>query len=116
MGILVPPCIVMILIGSVANVSVAALFAAGFLPAVVLAVAIMAWIYYDAKRSGIDATARMTARQIGWVFLDAVIPLGLPIIIFGGILGGVVTPTAAAVVAVRYAVARCRLSSRASRW
>jgi C4-dicarboxylate transporter DctM subunit len=103
MGILVPPCILMIVIGSVANVSVAALFAAGFLPAVVLAVAIMVWIYYDAKRSGIDATARMTVAQLWRVFLDAIIPLGLPVIIFGGILGGVVTPTEAAVIAVLYA-------------
>jgi C4-dicarboxylate transporter DctM subunit len=103
MGILVPPCILMIVIGSVANVSVAALFAAGFLPAVVLAVAIMAWIYYDAGRSGIDATARMAAHEIWRVFLDALIPLGLPVIIFGGILGGVVTPTEAAVIAVLYA-------------
>jgi C4-dicarboxylate transporter DctM subunit len=103
MGILVPPCILMIVIGSVASVSVAALFAAGFLPAVVLALAIMGWIYYDAGRSGIDATARMSARQIGVVFVDALIPLGLPVIIFGGILGGVVTPTEAAVIAVIYA-------------
>jgi C4-dicarboxylate transporter DctM subunit len=103
MGILVPPCILMIVIGSVANVSVAALFAAGFLPAVVLGLAIMVWIYYDAKRSGIDARARMTAREIWRVLVDALIPLGLPVIIFGGILGGVVTPTEAAVIAVVYA-------------
>jgi tripartite ATP-independent transporter DctM subunit len=103
MGILVPPCILMIVIGSVGNVSVAALFAAGFLPAVVLAVAIMAWIYYDAKRSGIDAGVRMGAAEIWRVLLDALIPLGLPVIIFGGILGGVMTPTEAAVVAVLYA-------------
>ena len=44
MGILVPPCILMIVIGSIANVSVAALFVAGFLPAVVLALAIMVYI------------------------------------------------------------------------
>jgi C4-dicarboxylate transporter DctM subunit len=116
MGILVPPCILMIVIGSVANVSVAALFAAGFLPAVVLAVAIMVWIYYEAKRSGIEATARMTARQIGWVVLDAVIPLGLPVIIFGGILGGVVTPTEAAVIAVLYAFAVGVFVYREIRW
>jgi C4-dicarboxylate transporter, DctM subunit len=103
MGILVPPCILMIVIGSVANVSVAALFAAGFLPAVVLAAAIMGYIYWDAKRSGIDATARSTWPQIRRIFLDALLPLGLPIIIFGGILGGAVTPTEAAVIAVVYA-------------
>jgi tripartite ATP-independent transporter DctM subunit len=103
MGILVPPCILMIVIGSVANVSVAALFAAGFLPAVVLAAAIMGYIYWDAKRSGIDATARSTWPQIRRIFVDALLPLGLPIIIFGGILGGAVTPTEAAVIAVVYA-------------
>jgi tripartite ATP-independent transporter DctM subunit len=104
MGILVPPCILMIVIGSVANVSVAALFAAGFLPAVVLAAAIMGYIYWDAKRSGIDASARSTWPEIRRIFLDALLPLGLPIIIFGGILGGAVTPTEAAVIAVVYAV------------
>lgn len=103
MGILVPPCILMIVIGSVANVSVAALFAAGFLPAVVLAIAIMVWIYFDAKRSGIEASGRASAGTVWRVFVDALIPLGLPIIIFGGILGGVVTPTEAAVIAVVYA-------------
>jgi len=103
MGILVPPCILMIVIGSVANVSVAALFAAGFLPAVVLAAAIMGYIYWDAKRSGIDATARSTWPEIRRIFLDALLPLGLPVIIFGGILGGAVTPTEAAVIAVVYA-------------
>jgi tripartite ATP-independent transporter DctM subunit len=103
MGILVPPCILMIVIGSVANVSVAALFAAGFLPAVVLAAAIMAYIYWDAKRSGIDASARSTWPEIRRIFADALLPLGLPIIIFGGILGGAVTPTEAAVIAVAYA-------------
>jgi tripartite ATP-independent transporter DctM subunit len=103
MGILVPPCILMIVIGSVANVSVAALFAAGFLPAVVLAVAIMAYIYWDARRSGIDASARSTWPEIRRIVLDALLPLGLPIIIFGGILGGAVTPTEAAVIAVVYA-------------
>src|SRR6185503_12168859 len=95
MGILVPPCILMIVIGSVANVSVAALFAAGFLPAVVLALAIMVYIWYDAGRSGIEARARATWTDIWRAFVDAIIPLGLPAIIFGGILGGVVTPTEA---------------------
>jgi len=68
---------------------VAALFAAGFLPAVVLALAIMAYIWYDAGRSGIEARARASWGDIGRAFVDAVIPLGLPAIIFGGILGGV---------------------------
>lgn len=103
MGILVPPCILMIVIGSVANVSVAALFAAGFLPAVVLALAIMVYIWFDARRSGLEAREVAGLRAIWRAFVDAVIPLGLPAIIFGGILGGAVTPTEAAVLAVVYA-------------
>ena len=103
MGILVPPCILMIVIGSVANVSVAALFAAGFLPAVVLALAIMVYIWFDARRSGLEAREVAGLRAIWRAFVDAVIPLGLPVIIFGGILGGAVTPTEAAVLAVVYA-------------
>ena len=103
MGILVPPCILMIVIGSIANVSVAALFAAGFVPAVVIALAIMVYIWYDAGRSGIEARERVTWAAVGRAFTDALIPLGLPAIIFGGILGGVVTPTEAAVLAVLYA-------------
>ena len=103
MGILVPPCILMIIIGAIANVSVAALFAGGFIPALVMAVAIMAYIYVQARKSGMAASQKPNLREIGRAFIDALIPMGLPIIIFGGILGGVFTPTEAAAVAVLYA-------------
>jgi tripartite ATP-independent transporter DctM subunit len=103
MGILVPPCILMIVLGSIANVSVAALFVAGFVPAVVLALAIMAYIYFDARREGIAPPQQMPIADIREAFKRAIIPLGLPAIIFGGILGGVVTPTEAAALAVLYA-------------
>ena len=103
MGILVPPCILMIVLGSIANVSVAALFVGGFIPAVVLALAIMAYIYWDARRAGIAPPRRMRLPEIGKAVRQALIPLGLPAIIFGGILGGVMTPTEAASLAVLYA-------------
>ena len=100
MGILVPPCILMIVLGSIANVSVAALFIAGFVPAIVLAAAIMLYIYWDARRAGLVGGERP---PVGRALKQAIIPLGLPAIIFGGILGGVVTPTEAAALAVLYA-------------
>ena len=103
MGILVPPCILMIVLGSIANVSVAALFVAGFIPAIVLAAAIMAYIYWEARRAGFAPQKPASAPEIGRALKDALIPLGLPAIIFGGILGGVVTPTEAAALAVLYA-------------
>ncbi len=116
MGILVPPCILMIVIGSIANVSVAALFAAGFVPAVILAVAIVAWIWHDARRSGIPAEPRPGVAALARVFLDALVPLGLPIIIFGGILSGAATPTEAAVLAVLYALVAGVLIYREIAW
>ena len=103
MGILVPPCILMIVIGSIAGLSVAALFTAGFIPAVILALAIMIYIYRLAGQGGIEAAARPSRREVGRAFVRALIPLGMPAIIFGGILGGIMTPTEASVVAVLYA-------------
>jgi C4-dicarboxylate transporter DctM subunit len=104
MGILVPPCILMIVIGSVASLSVAALFTAGFLPAVVMAIVLMAYIWRTAGRVGIVAEPRPTARELWIALRDALIPLGMPAIIFGGILGGIMTPTEASVLAVLYAL------------
>lgn len=103
MGILVPPCILMIVIGSVASLSVAALFTAGFLPAVVLALALMVYVWWHAGESGITAEPMPTAAGVARAFWRALIPLGMPAIIFGGILGGVMTPTEASVLAVLYA-------------
>ncbi len=116
MGILVPPCILMIVIGSIANVSVAALFIGGFIPAFVLAIAIMVYIYVQARRGGVAPPQRASLAALGRSFLDALIPLGLPAIIFGGILGGIVTPTEAAAVAVFYAAIVGLFVYREIRW
>src|SRR5438477_650732 len=103
MGILVPPCILMIVIGSVASLSVAALFTAGFLPAVVLALALMVYVWWKAGQIGIAAEPVPSAAGLARAFWHALIPLGMPVIIFGGILGGIMTPTEASVLAVLYA-------------
>ena len=103
MGILVPPCIAMIILGVLTGLSVGALFVGGFLPAAVIAVMIMAYIYLQARRTGLPAEPRPTLRHVGLVFWRAVIPLMMPVIIFGAILGGVATPTEASAVAVLYA-------------
>jgi len=103
MGILVPPCILMIIIGAIADVSVAALFAGGFIPALVLAIAIMAYIYVQARGNKMEASQTPSLRELARASIDALIPMGMPVIIFGGILGGVFTPTEAAAVAVLYA-------------
>ncbi|MHB1007291.1 MAG: TRAP transporter large permease [Chloroflexota bacterium] len=102
MGILVPPCIAMIILGVLTGLSVGKLFAAGFLPAAVIALMIMLFIYIEARRTGLPAEPRPTPRHVALVFWRAIIPIMMPIIIFGAILGGIATPTEASAVAVLY--------------
>jgi tripartite ATP-independent transporter DctM subunit len=104
MGILVPPCLTMVVYGSITNTSIATLFAAGFLPAFIMTAALMIHLRFDTKRLGLLADKRVTWRERGKALAAASWALLLPAIIFGGILGGVFTPTEAAVVAVIYAI------------
>ena len=103
MGILIPPCLIMVIIAQIAGISVGALFLAGFVPAAVLAFALMILIYVQARRDGIGGDPRATWSQTGRAFLRALIPLMMPAIVFGAILGGIADPTEAAVLAVAYA-------------
>lgn len=105
MGILIPPCLTMVVLGALAGVSVSALFAAGFLPGFVMALALMLLVYVQARRGLLPMGERRATRSEVWgAFRGALIPLMLPIIIFGGILGGVFSPTEAAAIAVLYAL------------
>ena len=104
MGILVPPSISMIVYGALANVSIGALFAAGFIPAALSAAVIMILLYFEARRTGIPVQRRADLREIVQALKEAVWALLMPVIIFGGILGGIFTATEAAVVAVVYAL------------
>ncbi|MFO1197470.1 MAG: TRAP transporter large permease [Burkholderiaceae bacterium] len=103
MGILVPPCLLMVIIAQIAGLSVGALFLAGFVPAVVLALAVMGLIWVQARRDGIGGERRAALAEVVAAARGAVIPMMMPVIIFGAILGGVADPTEAAVLAVMYA-------------
>jgi tripartite ATP-independent transporter DctM subunit len=104
MGILVPPCLTMVVYGSMTNTSIATLFAAGFLPALIMTAALMLHLRVDAQRLGLVPDARAPWRERMGALRQAFWALLLPVIIFGGILGGIFTPTEAAVVAVIYAI------------
>lgn len=104
MGILVPPCIMMVVLGGQSNLSIGALFAAGFIPSFILASCLLILIYVQARRSGQLRQTRASLGTMGQAFLSALIPLGMPIILFGAILTGITTPTEAAVLAVIYAL------------
>lgn len=103
MGILVPPCIFMIVLASMTNQSIGAMFVAGFLPAVVMAIGLIVFIYWRAGRLKIPREPRATRRQLFRALGDGIIAMIMPGIIFGSIFGGITTVTEAAVVAVLYA-------------
>ncbi len=102
MGILVPPCIAMVVYGGVANVSIGALFAGGFLPAFAMASALMIQLNIQARRAAVAPGQWPGIKPLTKAFKESLLALFMPIIIFGGILGGVCTPTEAAVLAVAY--------------
>lgn len=102
MGILVPPCIAMVVYGGIANTSIGALFAGGFLPAFLMAAALMVQLNIQARRSGFRPTRFQGVKPLLTAFRESLLALFMPVIIFGGILGGICTPTEAAVLAVVY--------------
>lgn len=112
MGILVPPSISMVLYGGMANVSIGALFVAGFLPAFVTAVVMMGHLYFEARQIKLPVQPKASLADVGRAAREAVWALLMPVIIFAGIIGGVFTPTEAAVVAVAYALIVDRLVYR----
>jgi tripartite ATP-independent transporter DctM subunit len=104
MGMLVPPCIPMVVLANLTNLSVAALFIAGFLPAACMALPLIVLIYIQAVRENIPRERRQSAREVLVAFRRAILPLLTPVIILGGILGGLVTPTEAGMIGVIYAL------------
>jgi tripartite ATP-independent transporter DctM subunit len=104
MGVLVPPCTIMIFVAMITNQSVAALFFAGFLPAFIIAGFLVPLVYWQAKKFNIQADQRATLREFLRALRHSFVALLMPVIVFGGILGGVATVTEAAVLSVVYAL------------
>lgn len=105
MGMMIPPCLNMVVLGAMANISIAGLFMGGFLPGFLMAATLMVIIYIQSSKGilpGAEGT-RASFREIIASFRDSVIPLMMPVIIFGGIFSGVFTATEAASVATVYA-------------
>lgn len=104
-GPIIPPSITMVIYGVTAGVSIGGLFLAGFVPGVLIGFSLMGLVYLMCRRRGYVARAqRVTGREFLRRLKDASWALLMPVIILGGILGGVMTPTESAAVAVFYAV------------
>jgi C4-dicarboxylate transporter DctM subunit len=104
MGILVPPCLTMVVLGSLVNLSIVTLFLAGFVPAFILAAALLVLIAIRARRAQWPVTGGASRQELGRVLGRALVPMGLPVLLFGGIFSGLTTVTEAALIAVVYAL------------
>lgn len=112
-GPIIPPSIVMVIYAYVMNVSVAALFLAGIIPGVMVGAGLMIVTAIIGKRRNYPKAHRRAATGEVWTaFKPAFLPLMTPIIILGGIVSGIVTPTEAAGAAVFYALVLSMLITR----
>jgi tripartite ATP-independent transporter DctM subunit len=106
----------MVVYGSLANASVGALFLAGFVPGVLIGFAQMGVLYFISIRHGYPRHPRMRFGELFLLILKSLPPLFTPFLILGGIIGGFVTPTEAAVLACIYAFLICKFWYRTIQW
>ena len=100
LAIVIPPSIAFIVYGGIADASVPALFAAGIVPGLIIAGFLMLTVYLISKKRGYRGLPRQESTWL--VFKDAVWGVMTPVVILGGIYGGIFTPTEAAAVAIFY--------------
>lgn len=100
LGPIVPPSIPMCVYGSVASVSVGAMFVGGVMPGVVMASVLSAMVYIMAKKRNYPVHKRATAKEVFVAFQKSFFALLMPLIILGGIWTGYFTPTEASCVAI----------------
>ena len=104
LGVIIPPSIPMILYGVSAEVSIGELFIAGFGPGILIGGALMFFVWCWSKYKGYGKNDHLGRMTFSHATREAALALMMPVIILGGIYGGVFTPTEAAVVAVFYAL------------
>jgi tripartite ATP-independent transporter DctM subunit len=102
-GPVIPPSIPMVLYGALAEVSVGRLFMGGIIPGALVGISLMVLVYIISVKNNYPRDARISFRELTRRFGKAFLPTLTPIIILGGIMGGIFTPTEAAAVAAVYA-------------
>ena len=104
-GPIIPPSVAFVIFGSLTNVSIGALFLAGFLPGLLMGIYLMAACYLVARRRGYGADReRATLGEVWRAFRGAAPAMLTPVLVLGGMITGVVTPTESAVIAVLYSL------------
>lgn len=104
MGVIIPPSILMVVWGGLMTVSIGGLFLAGVIPGVMIALSQMLTIYVYAKIYHYPIYSRTTLKEAVIAIIQATVPMMTPVIIIGGIVGGLFTPTEASAIAVLYSL------------
>ncbi len=99
----IPPSLVLITIGSVTGVSIAALFTGGLLPGVVLAITLSALVWWRYRNEDLSHVSRAKPREIGRAFIVALPALALPFVIRAAVVEGVATATEVSTIGIVYA-------------
>ncbi len=101
-GIVIPPSITMVVYGAIANTSIADLFMGGFAPGILmgLSMCLVSWVI--AKKNGLKGEGVFSFARTAKTFVECFWAIMMPVIILGGIYGGIFTPTEAAAVAAMY--------------
>ncbi|MDD2493631.1 MAG: TRAP transporter large permease [Tissierellia bacterium] len=103
-GVIIPPSIPFVIYGVVAGASIGDIFIAGIIPGIIIGLALIAVAYYSSKKKGYKGVERKRDQTFWEVFKDSFWALLAPVIILGGIYGGIFTPTEASVVAIVYSL------------
>ena len=104
MGVIIPPSILMVVWGGLMTVSIGGLFLAGVIPGILVALSQMITVYIYAKIFNYPIYSRSTFKEAALAIVQAILPLMTPMIIVGGIVGGLFTPTEASAIAVFYSL------------
>lgn len=109
LGPIIPPSVAMIIYGVICGVSVTALFLGGVIPGILIGLCLMVFVHFVAKAKGygknyIEDVSKGKVISLRATLKDSIWALMVPVIILGGIYGGIFTPTEAAVVACDYAL------------
>ncbi|MFB5662301.1 TRAP transporter large permease [Alteribacillus sp. HJP-4] len=103
LGVIIPPSIPMVIYGVTGSTSIGDLFIAGIVPGIIVALGLIAYAYIHSKKNGYKGmNEKTTLKGIGKALWEAKWAMLIPVIILGGIYGGIFTPTEAAVIAVVY--------------
>jgi tripartite ATP-independent transporter DctM subunit len=112
----IPPSLVLITIGSVTGVSIAALFTGGLLPALVLALALCAVVWWRYRDDDLSGVTRASGQEILRAFLIALPGLALPFLIRTAVVEGVATATEVSTIGIVYTIVVCFMVTRAFPW